>query len=503
VFWNGAAFALKQPKVKIVLTKRDLRDFMAEVQVQGRVRHPCCVAIFGVCLQPDSPFILMEWVGGGTVYTKLGDEELLPRQRLTCAREVASALDYLHACGVIHGDIKSMNVMLTLGGTAKLCDFGGAVQLLSSIASSASAAGGGNAAMTLAWCAPELFSGGSKSTATDVYAFGIFMWECYTGQVPFHRVSPSLIGDQVKSGVRPALPPAPIDGFPPDFVPLMQVRLPPTPLPPCRSVTCLPQQCLHQDAAKRPSAAEVFRRLVAMDPTAKPSQPLPLYRRDTPTPPDLLPCLQHCMQALPSQPRAALAPMLADMVQAASRIVMQSAVQSLCAQNGVTLVEAQSIAVYTMDARDYGRSREDSVFYVFNLIIRTGDSEQVQRWSAFTKLLCDALGKLPSVACTVFRGLDQPLTQISHVYVKGSTVFFNSVTSTTTDKASTLQSFGKGAGGRPGTLLRITATDVKNIAAFSAFPNENELLASLNSSYRVTSVLESTEVSFATACVCR
>jgi serine/threonine protein kinase len=205
---------------------------MAEVQVQGRVRHPCCVAIFGVCLQPDSPFILMEWVGGGTVYTKLGDEELLPRQRLTCVREVASALDYLHACGVIHGDIKSMNVMLTLGGAAKLCDFGGAVQLLSSIASSASAAGGDNAAMTLAWGAPELFSGGSKSTATDVYAFGIFMWECYTGQVPFHRVNPSFIAEQVMRGVRPPLPPAPIDGFPSDFVPLMQVCPPLSLLPP-------------------------------------------------------------------------------------------------------------------------------------------------------------------------------------------------------------------------------------------------------------------------------
>ena len=75
-------------------------------------------------------------------------------------------------------------------------------------------------------------------------------------------------------------------------------------------------------------------------------------------------------------------------------------------------------------------------------------------------------------------------------------MFFNSVTSTTTDKASTLQSFGKGAGGRPGTLLRITAMDVKNIAAFSAFPDENELLASLNSSYRVATVLQSADVSF-------
>jgi serine/threonine protein kinase len=47
--------------------------------------------------------------------------------------------------------------------------------------------------MTLAWGAPELFSGGSKCAATDMYAFGVLMWECYTQQVPFHRDSPGLI----------------------------------------------------------------------------------------------------------------------------------------------------------------------------------------------------------------------------------------------------------------------------------------------------------------------
>ena len=252
---------------------------------------------------------------------------------------------------------------------------------------------------------------------------------------------------------------------------------------------------MHQDPAKRPSATDAFRRLVAMDPSAKPSQPLPLYRRDTPTPGDLLPCLQHCMQALPSQPRAALAPMLANMVQASSRIVTAADVQALCQQRGLTLVHAQCIAVYTMDARQFGGAREDSVFFVFNATMRAGDSEQVQRWSAFTKLFCDALEKLPSVSCAVYRGLDQPLTQVSHLYVKGSTVYFNSVTSTTTDKVDTLQQFGKGADGRPGTLLRIAATDVKNISMFSAFPNESELVASLNSSYRVATVLESADVS--------
>ena len=77
-----------------------------------------------------------------------------------------------------------------------------------------------------------------------------------------------------------------------------------------------------------------------MDPTARPSQPLPLYRLDTTTPLDLLACLQHCMQALPSQPQHSLTPMLAAMVQAASRIVMAPHVQALCAQHDVTFIEA-------------------------------------------------------------------------------------------------------------------------------------------------------------------
>jgi hypothetical protein len=186
--------------------------------------------------------------------------------------------------------------------------------------------------------------------------------------------------------------------------------------------------------------------------------------------------------------------MLTSMVEAASRIAMTPDVQALCARHGLTFVEAQSVSLYTMDARSYGGAREDSVFYEFNLALRAGGSEQVQRWSAFAKVFCDALDKLPGVSCVVYRGLDQPLTQVSHLYVKGSTVYFNSVTSTTTDKVGSLQQFGNGADGRPGTLLRIAATDVKNIALFSAFPNENELVASPNSSFRVAIVLEAADV---------
>ena len=66
----------------------------------------------------------------------------------------------------------------------------------------------------------------------------------------------------------------------------------------------------------------------------------------------------------------------------------------MCVQHAMTLVKAKSIAVDTMDARDCGRMRDESVFYVFNASLHTGNSDQVLRWSEFAKLVCDSEDKL-------------------------------------------------------------------------------------------------------------
>ena len=170
-----------------------------------------------------------------------------------------------------------MNVLLTLSGGAKACDFGGGVQLLSSIVTPASAAGSGSSAVTLACCAPRDVSCCRQQQPRHAHArdvvLCIFMWQCCSLQVevPLRRVSPSLIEVQVKAGARMAMPSAPIHGFPPDYAPLMR-------LPRHRvALTFVPQTCLHQHPARRTSASEAFRRLVTMDPTARPSLPLPLY----------------------------------------------------------------------------------------------------------------------------------------------------------------------------------------------------------------------------------
>ena len=338
--------------------------------------------------------------------------------------------------------------------------------------------GGGSSkqSTTRPWCAPELLTGdSSKSRESDMYAFGIFLWELLTCAVPFAGVSADLIEAQVKSGKRPTIPSPLPEGFPLGYVQLMQ-------------------QCLSADPKQRPTAQEAHRMLLQWDVSARPSVCISLFDHSTVAPVSLLHCILAAMQALPGQSNASLAPMLTAMVDAAAQFIGRSPkAQQIMQQHQLTATEAQTVAVYTMDARQHGGLREQSIFYVYNAVLRMGEPQAVQQWCAFSYVFCSALDKLPSVQATVFRGLDLPLTQLSHLYTKGSTIWLNALTSTTTDRSQTLVQFGQGASGRPGTLMQIIAVDAKDIQAFSPYP-ESELVIPPNSCHSVETVLDSVQV---------
>ncbi len=343
------------------------------------------------------------------------------------------------------------------------------------LTTAASVSSGGSAALgtTRAYCAPELFQGDDKSTATDVYAFGVLMWEFLTCEMPFAS-NPSLIADLVKSGVRPRIPSPLPEGFPADYFKLMQ-------------------ECWSENPAQRPTAVQVHIRLLKMDPSARAVQgPLTLWHPARTHAPSIL----AAMQATPGQPNAHFAPILQTMVADAAQIVRGSAkVQQLMRQYQLTEMEAQTVSVYTTDARDYGGLRQQSIFFAYNAAIRSANPQDVELRSVFSFLFCTALEKLPAVAKTVFRGLDVPLTQLSHQYVAGGTIWLTSMTSTTTDKAKTLLQFGTGASGRPGTLLQINAVDAKDISDFSKYKTENEYVVPPNSCHTVQVALSSAQVS--------
>jgi len=208
----------------------------------------------------------------------------------------------------------------------------------------------------------------------------------------------------------------------------------------------------------------------------------------------LLQCIIHAMQAASGQPNYHVSKAVAAMVNLAAQFVSSSAsVQQLMRQHQLTDMQAQTVCLYTLHARQHGGLRQHSVFYVYNAALRWRQAEAVALCSQYWFLFCSALDKLPSVTGTVFRGLHLPLTQLTHMYSKGSTVWLNSVTSTTTDQDQTLLQFGAGACGRPATLLHIIAVDAKDMQAFSPFP-EGELLIPPNSCHTVHTVLQSAEV---------
>ena len=257
------------------------------------------------------------------------------------------------------------------------------------------------------------------------------------------------------------------------------------------------QECWSDDPSQRPTAEQAHRRLLAMDPSSRPVRgPLTLWDPSrAAAPASLLHCILAAMQAQPGQPNAHLARVITANVADAARTVSGSAqVQLLMRQHGLTEMEAQTVSVYTTDARDHGGLREHSVFFVYNAATRSANPADVELWSAFSFLLCTALQKLPSVALTVFRGLDVPLTQLSHHYAVNGTVWYTSVTSTSTDKAKTLLQFGTGASGRPGTLLQINAVGAKDISDFSRFKAENEYIIPPNSCHKVQVALASAQV---------
>ena len=82
-------------------------------------------------------------------------------------------------------------------------------------------------------------------------------------------------------------------------------------------------------------------------------------------------------------------------------------------QHQLTDMQAQTVCLYTLDARQHGGLREHSVFYVYNAALRSGQADAVALWGEYSFVFCSALEKLPSVAATVFRGLDLPLTQLN------------------------------------------------------------------------------------------
>ncbi len=183
LFTREVALKLVHP----ALMGRGLTERMArEREILASLAHPNIARLFDAGLAADGqPYLALEYVAG-TPITEYSDRERLPlRDRLILFRQVLGAVQYAHAHLVVHRDLKPSNVLVTDEGEVRLLDFGIAKLLTEGAAKETELTQLGGRALTPDYAAPEQILGAPVTTATDVYALGVLLFELLTGERPY------------------------------------------------------------------------------------------------------------------------------------------------------------------------------------------------------------------------------------------------------------------------------------------------------------------------------
>jgi len=152
--------------------------FLQEAQAAAGLNHPNICTVYGVDEHEGRLFISMEFVDGGTLREKLPFQKI--NDALSIAVQIGEALQEAHAKGIVHRDIKADNVMLTSKGQAKVMDFG-----LAKLKGSLKLTRSSSTVGTLAYMAPEQIQGGEVDSRSDIFSFGVLLYEMLTGKTPF------------------------------------------------------------------------------------------------------------------------------------------------------------------------------------------------------------------------------------------------------------------------------------------------------------------------------